>query len=128
MHIRLRNEIDMDDQKEILDQVYPVQVTMKKDQLYLVFTNEEDEKVVIKANPSELVMTRFSNPNSVMRFLSNQEAVVTIPTPMGLQHLVTDTSRYDFCLGRQSIRLDYQLKPYDTQQIFASYKMTIIWE
>lgn len=127
MQIHLKNEITMDDQIEVLDQVYPVDVTIKQDQLYLVFTNEESEKVVIKAQSSELMMTRFANPNAVMRFLPNQEAIVTIPTPMGLQHFVTVTSRYEWNRKAQSIQLDYVLKPLEGDQILADYRMIITW-
>ncbi len=66
MQIRLRNEIQLDGQMEVVDQSYPVEATSKNGHLYLIFTNEEKEKTVIKCDADELVMTRFSNPKSIM--------------------------------------------------------------
>lgn len=127
MQIRLKNEIKLDDQLEVIDQIYDVEVTEKNNQHYLVFTNEENEKVIIKAGDKELVMTRFSTPKSLMRFVLEEEVIVVIPTPMGLQHFVTDT--YDYSLHRenQAIQLQYDLKALGSDQIFASYKMDIQW-
>lgn len=127
MQIRLTNEIDLDGQMEVIDQVYPVEVISKKNQLYLIFTNEEGEKVVIKCDDTELTMTRFSTPKSLMRFLANQEAIVVIPTPMGLQHFVTVTKDYLLDVQAQAIRLYYDLKQLEGEGIFASYKMEISW-
>ena len=36
-------------------------------------------------------MTRFSEPKSIMRFISQGQALVGIHTPVGLQQFVTDT-------------------------------------
>lgn len=127
MQIRLTNEIDLDGQMEVIDQVYPVEVISKKNQLYLIFINEEGEKVVIKCDDTELTMTRFSTPKSLMRFLANQEAIVVIPTPMGLQHFVTVTKDYLLDVQAQAIRLHYDLKQLEGEGIFASYKMEISW-
>lgn len=128
MKIYLHNQIRVDEQVEQVQQDYPVEMTIKNGQVYLVYTNEEKEKVVIKCKPDELVMTRFSTPNSVMRFVPNAEAVVQVQTPMGIQHFVTKTSRYQLDMGRQEILLDYSLKPLEGEQIFASYEMKISWK
>lgn len=127
MQIRLTNEIDLDGQMEVIDEVYPVEVIQKKEQLYLMFTNEEGEKVVIKCDEKELTMTRFSTPKSLMRFLANQEAIVVIPTPVGLQHFVTVTTAYQLDVLEQTIRLDYDLKQLEAEGVFASYRMEITW-
>ncbi|MGT2753356.1 DUF1934 domain-containing protein [Streptococcus ovis] len=127
MQIHLTNEIDLDGQMEVVDQVYPVEVLRKKNQLYLMYTNEEQEKVVIKCDDKELSMTRFSSPKTLMRFLSNQEAIVVVPTPIGLQHFVTVTNEYQLDEEAQSIRLHYDLKQLEAEGIFASYRMEISW-
>ncbi len=128
MQIFLRNEIDLDGQLEVMDQVYPVDITEKNGLLYLMFTNEEGEKVALKAGDKELVMTRFSTPKSIMRFVKEQEAVVTIPTPMGIQHFVTVTSLYELDKSQQSLTLHYVLRALDSEQEFASYQMKIFWK
>ena len=94
MQIHLRNEIDLDGQREVIDQTHPVDVTEKNGFSYFIFVNEEKERVVIKCNDQELIMTRFSNPKSVLRFHREVQALVTIPTPMGIQHFMTKTSKF----------------------------------
>ncbi|HEM4051879.1 TPA: DUF1934 domain-containing protein [Streptococcus suis] len=128
MNIRLRNEIDLDGQLEVIDQTFPVEVKKKDGKLYLIYQNEEEEKVVLKCDEQELVMTRFSNPKSIMRFVKHKEAIVTIPTPMGIQHFVTQTSLYQLSVEQQELILHYDLNGLENQQKFASYKMHIEWK
>ncbi|HFI0419172.1 TPA: DUF1934 domain-containing protein [Streptococcus suis] len=128
MQIHLRNEIDLDGQLEVIDQTFPVEVKEKEGKVYLIYQNDEAEKVVIKCDEEELVMTRFSNPKSIMRFVKEQDAIVTIPTPMGIQHFVTQTSLYQMSAGQQELVLHYDLKGLENQQKFASYKMKISWK
>ncbi|MET3559226.1 uncharacterized beta-barrel protein YwiB (DUF1934 family) [Streptococcus rupicaprae] len=128
MKIRMRNEIQLDHEMEVICQEFDVQVQEKNGQLYLIFQNDEDEKVIIKCDEAELTMTRFSNPKSVMRFIKHQEAILALPTPMGIQHFVTDTKAYELDRTQQVLRLDYDLKPLESDQLFASYEMVICWE
>ena len=128
MHIRLQNEIDLDGKVEIIDQRFQVEVKEKDGHLYLIFVNDEAEKVVIKCDDEELVMTRFSTPKSIMRFISNKEIIVTIPTPMGIQHFVTNTKNYQLNLSEQHLRLQYDLMGLENQQRFASYDIAISWK
>lgn len=125
MKIRMKNEIQLDGQMEVVDQVYEVDYKDKGDYAYLIYENEDQERVVLKFHDKELVMTRFSNPKTIMRFVKDEEAVVTLPTPMGIQHFVTDTSHYQ--LTDQVLQLHYQLKQLEGEQIFASYQMEISW-
>lgn len=127
MYIRLQNKIDLDGQVELIDQKFPVELREKEDQLYLIYLNDEKEKVVIKCEDDELVMTRFSSPKSIMRFVAAKEAIVTIPTPMGIQHFVTDTKTYILDRRNRSLRIQYQLKGLENQQVFAAYDMHISW-
>ncbi|MBY4986456.1 DUF1934 domain-containing protein [Streptococcus suis] len=128
MKIYLQNEIDLDGQLEVIDQSFPVEVKKKDGKLYLIYQNEEEEKVVLKCDEQELVMTRFSNPKSIMRFIKEQEAIVTIPTPMGIQHFVTQTNLYELSAEQQELVLHYDLNGLENQQKFASYKMKISWK
>ena len=129
MQIHLRNEIDLDGQREVIDQTHPVDVTEKNGFSYFIFVNEEKERVVIKCNDQELIMTRFSNPKSVLRFHREVQALVTIPTPMGIQHFITKTSKFIFDKTNHSIKLDYVLKQPDSesQNIFAKYQLELTW-
>jgi len=127
MQIRLRNEIQLDGQMEVVDQSYPVEATSKNGHLYLIFINEEMEKTVIKCDTAELVMTRFSNPKSIMRFLPEKEAIVTLHTPLGIQHFVTATDHYQLKTEQREIELHYDLKQLEGDGIFATYRMEISW-
>ena len=44
----MRNTIQFDEQLEVIDQLYDVELREKGDFSYLLFYNEEQEKVVIK--------------------------------------------------------------------------------
>ena len=124
MKIRMRNKIQFDDQLEIIDQVYDVELREKGDFSYLLFYNEEQEKVVLKFNGEELVMTRFSNPKTIMRFLKDSDSLAYIPTPMGLQEFIIQTSHYE--VGEEKIELAYQLKNKEGVP-FANYRLEITW-
>ena len=95
MKIRMRNTIKFDEQLEVIDQLYDVELREKGDFSYLLFYNEEQEKVVIKFQEEELVMTRFSNPNTIMRFLKDSDSLAYIPTPMGMQEFIIQTRHYE---------------------------------
>ena len=128
MNIHLRNEIDLDGQIEVVEQQFQVELKEKDGHLYLIYSNDEAEKVVIKCDEEELVMTRFSTPKSIMRFISDKEAIVTIPTPMGIQHFVTNTKSYQLDRFGQLVRLQYELKGLENQQRFATYDLEISWK
>ena len=124
MKIRMRNTIQFDEQLEVIDQLYDVEVHEKGDYSYLLFYNEEKEKVVIKFHAQELVMTRFSSPKTIMKFLKDSDSLAYIPTPMGMQEFVIQTSRYE--VDGQKIHLDYQLQNQEGH-LFASYQLEITW-
>ncbi|MDG3132160.1 DUF1934 domain-containing protein [Streptococcus suis] len=127
MRIYLHNEIDLDGQTEVVEQQFDVEVMEKGHYLYLMYINDEQEKVIIKCNDTELVMTRFSNPKTIMRFVPDKEAIVTIPTPVGIQHFVTVTKYYKFNRQRKLLHVQYELRGMENQQRFAAYKMDISW-
>lgn len=127
MQIHLRNEIDLGGQMEVIDQRFPVEVTEKNGHYYFVFTNDENEKVMIKSNSEELTMTRFSTPKSILRFHRDNPVMVSIPTPLGYQHLLTETSTYHADFDHQLIKMNYKLKQPETESVFAEYQMEISW-
>ncbi|EJG85867.1 DUF1934 domain-containing protein [Streptococcus sp. CF4-2] len=124
MKIRMRNTIKFDDQLEVIDQLYDVELREKGDFSYLLFYNEDQEKVVLKFNGEELVMTRFSNPKTIMRFLKDSDSLAYIPTPMGLQEFIIQTSHYE--VGEEKIELAYQLQNKEGVP-FANYRLEITW-
>ena len=125
MKIRMRNTIQFDEQLEVIDQLYDVELREKGDFSYLLFYNEEKEKVVLKFNDTELVMSRFSNPKTIMRFLKETDSLSYIPTPMGIQEFIIQTSHYQ--VEQQKIELAYQLQNKEGNP-FADYRLEITWE
>ena len=124
MKIRMRNTIQFDEQLEVIGQLYDVEVHEKGDYSYLLFYNEEKEKVVIKFHGQELVMSRFSNPKTIMRFLKDSDSLAYIPTPMGMQEFIIQTSHYE--VGEEKIELAYQLQNKEGVP-FADYRLEITW-
>ena len=124
MKIRMRNTIQFDEQLEVIDQLYDVELREKGDFSYLLFYNEEQEKVVIKFQEEELVMTRFSNPKTIMRFLKDSDSLAYIPTPMGMQEFIIQTSHYE--VGEEKIELAYKLQNKEGFP-FADYRLEITW-
>ena len=124
MKISMRNTIQFDEQLEVIDQLYDVELREKGDFSYLLFYNEEQEKVVIKFQEEELVMTRFSNPNTIMRILKDSDSLAYIPTPIGMQEFIIQTSHYE--VGEEKIELAYQLKNKEGVP-FANYRLEITW-
>ena len=120
----MRNRIQFDEQLEVIDQLYDVEVREKGDYRYLLFYNEEKEKVVLKFHSQELVMTRFSSPKTVMHFLKDNDSLAYIPTPIGMQEFIIQTNHYK--LGGQKIELAYQLQNQEGDP-FASYQLEITW-
>ena len=124
MKIRMKNTIKFDEQLEVIDQLYDVELREKGDFSYLLFYNEDQEKVVLKFNGEELVMSRFSNPKTIMRFLKDSDSLAYIPTPMGMQEFVIQTSHYE--VGEEKIELAYQLQNKE-EVAFANYRLEITW-
>ena len=124
MKIRMRNTIQFDEQLEVIDQLYDVELREKGDFSYLLFYNEEQEKVVLKFNGEELVMSRFSNPKTIMRFLKDSDSLAYIPTPIGMQEFIIQTSHYE--VGEEKIELAYQLQNKEGAP-FADYSLEITW-
>ena len=125
MKIRMRNTIKFDEQLEVIDQLYDVELREKGDFSYLLFYNEDQEKVVLKFNGEELVMSRFSNPKTIMRFLNDSDSLAYIPTPIGMQEFIIQTSHYE--VGEEKIELAYQLQNKEGVP-FANYCIEITWE
>lgn len=124
MKIRMRNTIKFDEQLEVIDQLYDVELREKGDFSYLLFYNEDQEKVVLKFNGEELVMSRFSNPKTIMRFLKDSDSLAYIPTPIGMQEFIIQTSHYE--VGEEKIELAYQLQNKEGVP-FANYSLEITW-
>lgn len=125
MQIRIQNTIRFGEEMEIVDQCYQGEWKEKAGFQYLLYTNEEDEKVVLKFSNDELVMTRFSTPKSIMRFNKNEDGGAIIPTPMGIQQFVITTDLFQ--LEPSRLQVTYRLLTLDGEQEFANYQLLVEW-
>ena len=125
MQIRIQNTIRYGEEMEIVDQYYQGEWKEKAGFQYLLYTNEEDEKVVLKFSNDELVMTRFSTPKSIMRFNKNEDGGAIIPTPMGIQQFLITTDLFQLELSR--LQVTYRLLTLDGEQEFANYQLLVEW-
>lgn len=126
MKITIKNKIQMGSETELIHEEHQGDLTIKGDYSYLLYQNEEKEKVVLKFKADELLMTRFSSPQTLMRFQANDLALCSIPTPMGIQKMVTKC--HDFRLTAEQLTLSYDLLPHaEAEESFASYQMAISW-
>ena len=126
LKIRIRNQIRFGDQIEVVDQFYEGKKKKKGGFQYLLYVNEEGEKVALKFHDRELTMTRFSSQKSIMKFMASEKSQALIPTPMGMQQFVINT--VDYLLEEQSLSLSYQLLTVDGSQQFATYRLELTWE
>ena len=126
MRLLIQNKIRMEQEVDLVHEEHDCQLTKKGGFDYLVYQNEEKEKVVIKFNEREMVMTRFSQPQTIMRFQKDGMALATIPTPMGLQKLLTKTHRFEADLQESSLEMSYDLLTNDeAEQPLASYELSL---
>ena len=107
MQIRIQNTIRFGEEMEIVDQYYQGEWKEKAGFQYLLYTNEEDEKVALKFSNDELVMTRFS-------------------TPMGIQQFLITTDLFQLEAGH--LQVSYRLLTLDGEQEFANYQLLVEWE
>ncbi|MFC3932780.1 DUF1934 domain-containing protein [Streptococcus dentapri] len=128
MQIQIKNTIQMGNEVEIIREVHDCEWTKRGDYDYLIHENSQQEKVVLKVNDRELVMTRFSTPKSLMRFSKGKYDVASLPTPLGTQHLVTKTRRFSLDRSEGKIELTYDLLAnQEVDEILASYDLQIVW-
>ena len=125
MQIRIQNTIRFGEEMEIVDQYYQGEWKEKAGFQYLLYTNEEDEKVVLKFSNDELVMTRFSTPKSIMRFNKNEDGGAIIPTPMGIQQFLITTDLFQ--LEPSRLQVTYRLLTLDGEQEFANDQLLVEW-
>ena len=128
MQIEIKNTIKIDDELELIREVYDCELIEKAGWHYLIYHNSEKEKVVIKIKDKEMVMTRFGQEQTNMRFIAEHYGAATIPTPMGLQKLLTQTQHFDFQAqeGKLTVHYDLLMSP-EAERALASYELNLAW-
>ena len=126
MKILITNHITIDGETDLVTEQHDCQLTKKGGYDYLVYHNDDKEKVVIKFSPSEMVMTRFSTPNTIMRFQKAGLGLASIPTPMGLQKLLTRTRHFDADMVNSRFNMVYDLLTSEEENsVLASYDLSV---
>ncbi|OFI49458.1 hypothetical protein BG261_02455 [Floricoccus tropicus] len=120
MKIKIKNIVLADGEEEVIEQIHDGQVVEKNGWIYLTYVDEEGFKNVIKLNDESLMLTRFAEQNTKMNFILGQ-AEATIMTPVGVQFLTTDTSRFE--KNGNHVKIDYSLNQNNFK--FADYKLEI---
>lgn len=129
MKIIIDNKIMMDQDIDMVHEEAYGEYKEKGDFSYLIYTNSEKERVILKFNTSELTVTRFSKPQSMMKFEKDTFAQAQIPSPVGLQRLVTKTTQFALNQGDQELILHYQLLSHpEAEEALADYQMRLRWE
>ena len=125
VQIHIQNTIRFGEEMEIIDQYYQGEWKETAGFHYLLYTNEEKEKVALKFSKAELIMTRFSSPKSIMRFYKFEDGGAVIPTPMGIQQFLIATDLFQ--LEDSRLHLSYRLMTLDGEQEFAHYQLLVEW-
>ena len=127
--IRIKNQIKMTDQQEEITEKANGQVIRKSDSYYLTYQNDNQEKVVLKVNSMGLVMSRFSEPKSIMRFYPQEDTQSLIATPLGMRGLTIETRLFFFDECAKEVKVSYRLylDPEKSQSL-ADYDLTIGWD
>lgn len=125
MQVKITNKISYDDQTEQVIQTYDCQLKEKAGFDYLIYQNEENEKVIIKSNHESMTMSRYTNPLTVMKFQDDLDHLMGIATPMGQQYFVIKTDSY--VKLDSAIRVQYKLVQENTDLAFAEYDLEITW-
>lgn len=126
MKIRIDNHICYGGKEiEQTSHVYSGVYHQKGSSEYVVYQNDEAEKVVVKWDQQALVMTRFSTPPFILRFEKGKQTSTHLPTALGGQLLVVSTSELQ-CDNHQ-IKVSYDLKTKEQKEL-AQYDCTISWE
>lgn len=126
MKVLITNHIQIDGETDLVTEQHDCQLTKKGGYDYLVYQNDDKEKVVIKFSPSEMLMTRFSTPNTIMRFQKDGLGLATIPTPMGLQKLLTRTRYFEADMANSCLKMTYDLLTSEEENsVLASYDLSV---
>lgn len=128
MKLYIKNKIDLEGHLDVIEQSYPLKLKTKNGKLYLTYANDQKETVVLKCDKQEMIMTRFSNPVSTMRFCSAFSTIANVVTVAGVQQLQIETLQYHLDYDRHSMTVRYNLKSIDGESIFAKYHLEIRWE
>lgn len=122
MEIIIRNRIKIDQQEELVKEIYQGEFKKVNLQTLLKYENAANEKVLLKIEEDEVIMTRFAKRAIKMHF---QPKGTTLTEYEGLGELSLFTNTLSIDQERKIIKINYQLS--QGAQKIADYHLRIDW-
>ena len=122
MEIIIRNRIKIDQQEEMVKEIYQGEFKKVNLQTLLKYENAANEKVLLKIDEDEVIMTRFAKRPIKMHF---QPEGTTLTEYEGLGELSLSTNTLSIDQERKIIKINYQLS--QGAQKIADYHLRIDW-
>jgi uncharacterized beta-barrel protein YwiB (DUF1934 family) len=123
MEIIIRNRIKIDQQEELVKEIYQGELKKGENQTLLKYKNAAGEKVYLKFDEKEVIMTRFAKRPIKMHFHPEIPSS-TEYEGLGELSLLTNTLSIDH--ERRIIKINYQLS--QGAQKIADYHLRIDWQ
>ena len=122
MEIIIRNRIKIDQQEEMVKEIYQGEFKKVNLQTLLKYENAANEKVLLKIDEDEVIMTRFAKRPFKMHF---QPEGTTLTEYEGVGELSLFTNTLSIDQERKIIKINYQLS--QGAQKIADYHLRIDW-
>lgn len=122
MEIIIRNRIKIDQQEEMVKEIYQGEFKKVNLQTLLKYENAANEKVLLKIDEDEVIMTRFAKRPIKMHF---QPEGTTLTEYEGLGELSLFTNTLSIDQERKIIKINYQLS--QGAKKIADYHLRIDW-
>lgn len=123
IRIRIQNKIKLDEQEEIIREEYDGELKKLAGKICLIYKNEQNEKILLKFDEQELVMTRYGRQVTNMKFHKQFPTKVNYE---GLGELSLLTKLLSVDHEKSSVQLHYHIAQNDLK--IADYQMQIDWE
>ncbi|MDR0297475.1 MAG: DUF1934 family protein [Streptococcaceae bacterium] len=120
MKIIFDNHITVDQKSEHLTEIFEGELTKRADKFWLIFENTDHEKVLLKFNEKELMMVRYGDFPTTMRYRENE---LTHNAYQGLGEIEIFTHYYEFTADK--VILHYTMSQADLE--LGTYKLEITY-
>nr|WP_277877528.1 DUF1934 domain-containing protein [Lactococcus lactis] len=123
MEIIIRNRIKIDQQEELVKEIYQGELKKGEHQTLLKYKNAANEKVLLKFDEKEVIMTRFAKRPIKMHF---HPEIPSLTEYEGLGELSILTNALSIDQESRTIKINYQLS--QGPQKIADYHLRIDWK
>lgn len=123
MEIIIRNRIKIDQQEELVKEIYQGELKKGEHQTLLKYKNAANEKVLLKFDEKEVIMTRFAKRPIKMHFHPEIPSLTEYES-LGELSILTNALSIDH--ESRTIKINYQLS--QGPQKIADYHLRIDWK